>query len=317
MTSSSGAAQVSASIKVLERGWLSSNSVVLRGAAGAAVVDTGYVLHAAQTVDLVKEACGGLSLIQVVNTHLHSDHCGGNAALQAAFASVQTWIPSRSAEAVRHWKDEALSYRATGQQCPRFAFTHLLQANTSVQLAGRVWDIYAAPGHDPDAVMLFEPQTATLISADALWHDGFGVLFPLLHHDHSAVDAARHTLQTIAQLQPKVVIPGHGPPFDDVQAALARAHDRLDFIAANPAKHRLHAARVLIKFHLMQVKRLPMDALVQWVRDTPYLQLLAQDMMGSASPDAAAWHEWLAGLLNDLVRKQAIELAEEWVTDLT
>jgi len=78
----------------------------------------------------------------------------------------------------------------------------------------------------------------------------------------------------------------------------------------------LHAARVLIKFHLMQVKRLPMDALVQWVRDTPYLQLLAQDMMGSASPDATAWQEWLAGLLNDLVRKQAIELADGWVTDL-
>lgn len=317
MTSSSCAAQVSPHIKVLERGWLSSNSVVLRGTAGAAVVDTGYALHAEQTVDLVKAACGGLPLTQVVNTHLHSDHCGGNAALQAAFPDTETWIPSRSADAVRHWNAEALSYRATGQQCPRFAFTHLLQADTSVQWADQVWDIYAAPGHDPDAIMLFEPQTATLISADALWHDGFGVLFPLLHHDHSAIDAARHTLQTIAQLQPKVVIPGHGPPFNDVQDALARANERLKFIAAHPEKHRLHAARVLIKFHLMQVKRLQMDTLARWVRDTPYLQLLAQDMLGTSYPDATAWQEWLAGLLHDLVRKQAIELTEGWVTDLT
>ena len=41
---------------VLERGWLSSNNVILRGPDGAAVVDTGYWSHSDQTMALVIRA---------------------------------------------------------------------------------------------------------------------------------------------------------------------------------------------------------------------------------------------------------------------
>ena len=37
-------------VAVLERGWLSSNNVLLRGRLGTAVVDSGYWTHSAQTV---------------------------------------------------------------------------------------------------------------------------------------------------------------------------------------------------------------------------------------------------------------------------
>ena len=74
----------------LERGWLSANSVVFTGPEGAAVVDTGYCSHAEQTVALVQAALGGRALERILNTHLHSDHCGGNAALQATWPQVQT-----------------------------------------------------------------------------------------------------------------------------------------------------------------------------------------------------------------------------------
>ena len=50
---------------------------------------------------------------RILNTHLHSDHCGGNAALQAAWPGVQTAIP-RAGRACAHW-DYALSYTPTGQ----------------------------------------------------------------------------------------------------------------------------------------------------------------------------------------------------------
>ena len=45
-------------VVVLERGWLSSNNVVICGETGAAVVDSGYWLHAEQTVALVAGATG-------------------------------------------------------------------------------------------------------------------------------------------------------------------------------------------------------------------------------------------------------------------
>eukprot|EP01034_Spumella_vulgaris_P013337 gene13337-17005_t len=50
---------------------------------GAVLVDTGYCTHAAQTEALVGHAldAAGEKLRLIVNTHLHSDHCGGNARL--------------------------------------------------------------------------------------------------------------------------------------------------------------------------------------------------------------------------------------------
>jgi len=72
-------------LAVLERGWLSSNNIVFLASAGgeATVVDTGYHSHSEQTVALVRARIGPVPLARVLNTHLHSDHCGGNASLCA------------------------------------------------------------------------------------------------------------------------------------------------------------------------------------------------------------------------------------------
>lgn len=69
-------------ITVLERGWLSANNILFIGQHDTAIVDTGYCSHAEQTVELVRDALAGRRLDRLLNTHLHSDHCGGNAALQ-------------------------------------------------------------------------------------------------------------------------------------------------------------------------------------------------------------------------------------------
>lgn len=70
--------------QVLQRGWLSANNILLHGQPdeGAVLVDSGHSVHAAQTEALVRHALHGQGLRLVVNTHLHSDHCGGNARLQ-------------------------------------------------------------------------------------------------------------------------------------------------------------------------------------------------------------------------------------------
>src|SRR5690606_25945662 len=67
------------SIQVFERGWLSSNNILFTGADGTALVDSGYVTHAPQTLALVRQVLAGRPLERLLNTHLHSDHCGGNA----------------------------------------------------------------------------------------------------------------------------------------------------------------------------------------------------------------------------------------------
>ncbi|NVM93175.1 glyoxylase-like metal-dependent hydrolase (beta-lactamase superfamily II) [Variovorax sp. SG517] len=127
MRHSSASAGLPADVVVFERGWLSSNNVLFLGGEETALVDTGYATHAEQTVALVESVLGGRPLDRILNTHLHSDHCGGNAALQAHYPSIRTDIPPGEASFVESWDQQGLSFLATGQTCPRFVFTGLLQ----------------------------------------------------------------------------------------------------------------------------------------------------------------------------------------------
>ena len=290
-------------LDIFERGWLSANNVLLHGqdGEGAVLVDTGHGLHAEQTVALVAAGLRpGETLRCVVNTHLHSDHCGGYAALQRRF-EAPTFIPPGGFEAVRHWNEAALSYRPTGQFCERFEAHGTLNPGERLAQGGRVWEVLAAPGHDPDAVMLFDRGQRVLVSGDALWENGFGVIFPELGGERG-FDDAQAVLETIDGLQARWVIPGHGAPFEDVAAALRRARAKLAAFRADPAKHARHAAKVLLKFHLLEVQRQSVAALHLWAGETP----LMRHIWESQGRPEASLHLWCDGLVRDLVRSAAL-----------
>ena len=158
------------------------------------------------------------------------------------------------AEHVRHWDPVALTYVPTGQQCPRFRMDGLLQPNTEILLGERIWQVHGAPGHDPHSVILFEPESGVLISADALWANGFGIVFQELE-GQEAFDEVGATLDLIESLRPRIVIPGHGPVFTDFESALAAARRRLDGFVQDPTRHAAHAAKVLLKFKLLELQR--------------------------------------------------------------
>ncbi len=260
-------------IQVWERGWLSSNGIWVDDGAHSTLIDTGYCTHAAQTTALVHAALDARGLSQIVNTHLHSDHCGGNAALQTAYPGVRTLIPPGHLDAVRHWDTEALGYTPTGQSCPRFGFDATLRPGALLRTGRLAWEVHAAPGHDPHSVVLFEPHTKTLLSADALWERGFGVVFPELEGADAFAQVGA-TLDLIERLAPRVVVPGHGRLFTDVDAALQVARARLARFTADPQQHRMHGIKVLLKFRLLEVQRQPRDAFVAWCGQTPYFEML-------------------------------------------
>lgn len=213
------------SIRVFERGWLSSNNVLLMDDACAALVDTGYATHAPQTLALVRQALGARPLDLIVNTHLHSDHCGGNALLQATWP-CRTVIPASEAGAVRDWDETRLTFRATGQTCERFTFTGTIAPGARSRLGALDWDVLGAPGHDPHSLMLYCADERILISADALWENGFGVIFPELEGE-SGFAEEQAVLEAIARLAVRLVIPGHGSPFTNVDPRRLNARFRV------------------------------------------------------------------------------------------
>lgn len=289
-------------VTVFERGWLSANNILLADTQTCALVDSGYVTHSEQTLTLVRDLLGPRPLDLLLNTHLHSDHCGGNAALQQAYPALCTLIPPGLARQVADWDAQALSYTPTGQQCPRFAYDALLKPGSELRLAASRWQVHAAPGHDPHSVILFEPASRTLISADALWQNGFGVVFPELE-GQDAFDEVGATLDLIAGLRPRTVIPGHGPVFAGVAGALDAAHRRLDSFMASPRRHAQHAAKVLLKFKLLEWQRIALPALMHWVGSTSYLGLLHARYFGDSSLE-----QWVGQLGEELARAGAARI---------
>ncbi len=262
-----------AGVTVFERGWLSSNNILIQGAQSCVLIDSGYHTHAPQTLALVASALQGRPLDLLVNTHLHSDHCGGNAALQGAYPALKTRIPPGHAAQVRQWDAYALSYTPSGQHCPQFGFDSVLQPGTEVQLGDGLWQVHAAPGHDPHSLVLFEPVSRTLVSADALWERGFGVVFPAFD-GAQAFDEVAATLDLIEALQPVTVIPGHGAPFSAVGESIAFARQRLAGFVADPIKHHRYAAKALFKFKLLEEQRMERTALTQWAQAAPLFAAL-------------------------------------------
>jgi glyoxylase-like metal-dependent hydrolase (beta-lactamase superfamily II) len=250
-----------ASMRVFERGWLSSNNVLFLGRNETALVDSGYASHAPQTVALTTRALQGRLLDRLINTHLHSDHCGGNAALRRAFG-CRIAIPAPEADKVRTWNEDELTYAATGQQCERFAFDDTLAPGDVLMLGDMAWQALAAPGHDPHSLILYCADERILISADALWENGFGVVFPELDGE-SGFAEVRATLELIASLDVRLVIPGHGAPFTDVGKALATAFSRIDYFIADPARNAQNAIKVLLKFLLLDRQQIPLAEVPQ------------------------------------------------------
>jgi len=280
-----------------ERGWLSSNSILLDDGISAVLIDSGYVTHSSFLLSLLSNHLQSRPLTQLVNTHLHSDHCGGNQAVQSQFPCVQTFIPYGLFDQVRQWDTNLLSYEDSGQQCPIFNADSPLRPGEVHFWSGFEWEVHAAPGHDHDALLFFNPEHRILISADALWGNGFGIVFPevLGGHGFSEVGA---TLKVIEELNPLIVLPGHGPVIHDVSESLARAYSKLNYFVQSPLVHASHAAKVLLKFKLLELQFVALFDFNEWGVNTPLLMRIHQSFFMSTSI-----HEWFSELLEELINK--------------
>ncbi|MHB8666553.1 MAG: MBL fold metallo-hydrolase [Burkholderiales bacterium] len=293
-------------IRVLERGWLSSNNILIDCGDRYALIDSGYVAHAAQTLQLLRHALGGKPLARLINTHCHSDHMGGNAAVQRAYA-CRTSIPAGEAPAIAAWDEAALMLSYTGQSAERFRYDDTIAAGDRLQLGALQWEALAAPGHDMHALMFYCEEARILISGDALWENGFGLIFPELFGEAGGFAATRATLEAIARLRIATVIPGHGAPFGSVERALATAFQRLDAYERDPTRLARHALKVMLSFSLMIQGRIALAALPQFLADSPIFDEVNRRFL--RLPEA----ELREYLVNDLQRAGALKLEDRWL----
>ena len=269
------------SLRFIQRDWLSCNQILLCDQMHSAggfytLIDTGYVKHQALTLQIVQHLMGTGQLKRIINTHLHSDHCGGNALLSAK-TGCEIVIPQGSWADVQQWDMQALSFAALGQDCPRFKAQSSLAPGDVFEAGGLAWEVFASAGHDPKSFIYFCHEERILISADALWEKGFGILFPELHGDSGFMEQER-VLNLIELLDPRLVLPGHGNLFIDLEGALAHARARLQALREKPDRNPRAALKALVKYLLLDREKVHIESFVKEQAQTKVNQACATQL---------------------------------------
>jgi glyoxylase-like metal-dependent hydrolase (beta-lactamase superfamily II) len=294
-------------LHVFVRDWLSANNILLMGGDGHVLIDSGYVRHAPLTLALIAspQGIGGEPLARLVNTHCHSDHVGGNAAIKARYGCPIA-LPEGEAPLIAAWDEKALLYGYCDQHVDRFAADEIIASGTSHVWGGLEFQALAAPGHDMGALVFYNPEHRVLVSGDALWENGYGLVMPA-EIDPAALPAARATLDMLAQLDVRVVIPGHGEPFTGFHAALERAFSRTTAFEADSVRGARHVLKALLMFALLDRQRMRIAEIAGYVATVAvYRDFNAQFFR---LPPA----ELAALLVGELARAHAVRRDQGWL----
>lgn len=235
-------------LAVIVRGWLHGNTVVLPGRVPA-IMDTGYHTGVDRLMDLLANEASMAGLAHIYLTHVHSDHAGGCATLRRRTGA--TIHAHRDCQKqVEAWDPRALWLEGMGQHMDRFRIERTLVPDDEVETNRLRWRVLLTGGHAVGGVSFYEPNHRILVSGDALWEDGFGVLnVPL--EGPKTFNAAQQALDTLAPLDVTLVIPGHGPPFTDFQGAISRAQKTLSSWREDTPRMLRHNLRSGLAFWLL------------------------------------------------------------------
>lgn len=234
---------------------------------GNAVIDSGYGAHAQQTLALLDRALDGEKLHWLLNTHCHSDHMGGNATLQRHYG-CRVSVPVGEAPLIERWDTRELWLDFADQQAEKFAFDDTILPGAQLEIGDLSWKAIAAPGHDMGALVFYCASEGVLISGDALWENGFGIVIPEPHNP-PRLRATRATLEAISALDIATVIPGHGKPFSNISEALDRAFQRWEALEADPVRMARHVLKVMLVFALLDQSRMPLAGLPAYMDRIP------------------------------------------------
>lgn len=270
-----------------QRPFPDANLLLLHGREPA-MIDSGFVGHADDTAAWARERAGGVAL--VVNTHWHSDHVGGNQRLQQLGAGIAASTPD--AQAVDRRDPGCCVAEYLDQPVAPYRVDLALTDGQILRLGDTDWQVITTPGHTPGHLSLWQPEERLLAVGDALSDYDVGWVNLALDGPDAAAMAV-DSVQRLADLDPRVILPAHGPIPSDPGATFAQARRRVQRLVDDPDGAVWYGARRIFGFALMIYDGLPADEV------GPYL--VKQDWL----TDAAR-----------LLRRDAETLADELVAEM-
>lgn len=259
-----------------------------------ALIDSGFVGHADETAAWVDARTR--SLHRVVNTHWHADHVGGNALLQARGAGITASAPDAAALARRDPGCCVAEY--LDQPVAPYTVDDPLVDGRIVRLGDTDWQVVHTPGHTPGHLALWQPDHGLLVVGDALSDYDVGWVNIALDGPDAAAAAAA-SLQRLADLTPRVILPAHGPIPADAATAVANAQRRADRLVADPDGAIWYGLRRIFAYALMIRNGLNLAEVEPYLHARAWLADAAQLLR--TNPETLA-----AELVDTMVRSGAV-----------
>jgi hydroxyacylglutathione hydrolase len=196
---------MSLQIKTIVSMPFAENSYILwrEGQTEAIVVDPG--LEPNLILEELEEL--GLKLVAIFNTHGHSDHIAGNAAMKQAFPNAPLIIGVNDAPLLT---DPVLNLsRQFGFDLLSPPADQLVREGDNLLFVGTTFDILDIPGHSPGHVVFVIRDEGKVIGGDVLFQEGIGRTdFPGGSH-RLLLEGIRNKLFPMPD--ETIVYPGHGP----------------------------------------------------------------------------------------------------------
>jgi cyclase len=194
--------------------WWINNCGFLDAGGHTVVIDTCATEKRTRALlDTVSDTTGSL-ITQVVNTHHHGDHTNGNyLATDAVVIGHRKTRELVLATGINHF-DGVFTGSDWGHleaRPPEVVFDDRLTLYAGDLTVELIHPGYAA--HTTNDVMVWLPEKRVLFSGDLVFNGGtpFTVM--------GSVAGSRAVLDVIRELEPKVIVPGHGPVCDLDQLA--------------------------------------------------------------------------------------------------
>lgn len=202
------------------------NSILIEAPKGLILIDTGR--HPAHQDNIIAFAkTRERPIAAIVNTHWHLDHSGGNAEIRAAFPNIPVYASRAIDGALRGFlprsRADGEAYVRSGEASAEMASdialdetavddpvslrpTIPISKSKAMNIAGRKLDVHIAPFAATEGdTWILDRKTGVLVAGDL-------VVAATPYLDTACTDGWRKALDTIAQVNFRILVPGHGDP---------------------------------------------------------------------------------------------------------
>ena len=174
---------------------------------GDTIIDSGTGFNFTRLRDIFRAMKKDMKdVTQVINTHGHFDHIGGN----GYFLNAKVAIHKSDADIIERG-DAALAAADffDGKLHPR-KVERRLENGDKLQAGGMELEVVHTPGHTHGSICLLAKKEGLLFTGDVIFRDGIGRT-DFANSDPNLMVASLEKIKTLPGRQ---VLPGHGEAFD-------------------------------------------------------------------------------------------------------